>query len=139
MRSRSSSFSITAHRDILRRSKVVAHEVLKNDADIAAQYTQVVFAQIHAIEQDAAFVRIVETRQKFDERRLAGAVFAHQGQHLAGFEREAQMLTANRSAPGTENRRPRTEIPRGSPRGMDAAGRATDFRSISKNEKRSSR
>ena len=53
---------------------------------LARSANEVVLAQIVAVEQDAAFVGIVEARQQLDERRLAGAVLADERQHLAGVQ-----------------------------------------------------
>jgi hypothetical protein len=44
-----------------------------------------------AVEQDAAFVGIIEAGEELHERRLAGAIFSHQRQHLAGVQREAEI------------------------------------------------
>ena len=73
-----------ADSDVLRGGQVVAHEVLEDDADVRAKREEVVLAQIVAVEQDAALVRIVEAREQLHERRLAGAVLADQRKHLAG-------------------------------------------------------
>ena len=51
---------------------------------LAAQLVEVVVAQVVAVEQDAALVGVVEARQQLHQRGLAGAVLAHQRQHLAG-------------------------------------------------------
>ena len=59
---------------------------------------EVVVAQVAAVEQDAAFVGIVEPREQLDERGLAGAVLADQRQHLAGLQREVEV--AHRPALG---------------------------------------
>ena len=68
---------------------MVAHEVLKDDADIAAENVEIIFAQIDAIEQDTALIGIIETGKQLDERRLAGAVLADEGQHFTSLKREA--------------------------------------------------
>ena len=65
---------------------------------LRAQREEVVVAQVVSVEQDAAFVRVVETRQQLDQRRLAGAVLADQRQHFAGVQREVQV--AHRPALG---------------------------------------
>jgi hypothetical protein len=69
---------------------VIAHEVLEDDADIGAQREEIVFPQVVAIEQDPAFVRIVEAREQLDERGLAGAVLADQREDLSGPKLEIQ-------------------------------------------------
>ena len=78
--------------------EVVAHEVLEDDAHAAAQLLEVVFAEVVAVEQDAALVRVVEPGQQLHQRRLAGAVLADQRHHLARLQGEAEM--ADRPALG---------------------------------------
>ena len=56
MRARSSRAVDAADGDIVAGAEVVAHEILEDDADAAAQFVEVVVAQIVAVEQDAAFV-----------------------------------------------------------------------------------
>ena len=78
-------------RDVLGSRECVAHEVLEDHADVRAQLLEIVFAQIMAIEQDAAFVRVVEPRQQLDQCRLAGAVLADEREHFAGLQRERKL------------------------------------------------
>src|SRR5205085_4271438 len=80
-----------ADADVLIKAHGVAHEVLKDDADGAAQRPQVVFAQVAAIEQDAPFGRIVEPRHQFGQRRLARAVFTNKRDALARRQAEADV------------------------------------------------
>ena len=106
-----------------------------------AQREQVVLAQVVTVEQDAAFVRIVEAREQLHERRLAGAVLADQREHLAGMQREVQV--AHRPALGARIAEAdilEDETRRGSATGT-AGHRGGDTISgrISKNENRSSR
>ena len=130
-----------ADADVLARGQVVAHEVLEDHADVRAQVVQVVVAQVAAIEQDAAFIRVVEPRQQLHQRGLAGAVLADQRQHFAGAQFEIQ--PAQRPALGagiTE-----ADVLEREARARSAAGSATRSRPdaisgwISKNENRSSR
>ena len=72
-----------AHGDVFARRHLIAHEVLKDDADLRVQVVQIVFAQVDAIEQNLAFGRIVEPGNELDDRGLALAVFANQGHALA--------------------------------------------------------
>jgi len=46
-------------------------DVLENEADPAPQIRRLVLAKIHALNQDAALVRLVETGQQTADRRLA--------------------------------------------------------------------
>ena len=71
-------------RDVLGGGQVIAHEVLEDHADARAQRGEVVLAQVAAVEQDAAFVGVVQAREQLHERGLARAVLADQRQHLAG-------------------------------------------------------
>ena len=77
--------------DVVARRQVVAHEILEDHAHRAAQRVQVIVAQVAAIEQDAAFVGVVEPGQQLDERGLARAVLAHQRQRFARLQGEAQV------------------------------------------------
>ncbi len=54
--------------------------------------------EVGAVDQDAAFVGIVEAGQELDDGGLAGAVLADQRQRLAGLQREIQ--AAHRPALG---------------------------------------
>src|SRR2546425_7274340 len=54
---------------LFRSDEVVAYEVLEDHADAAAQAVQIVLAQVHAIEQDAPFVGVVQPRQQLHQRR----------------------------------------------------------------------
>ena len=76
--------------DVVGGGQVIAHEVLEDDADVGAQREEVVFAQVVAVEQDAALVRVVEPREQLDQRGLAGAVLADQREDLAGAQVERQ-------------------------------------------------
>ena len=63
--------------------QVVADEVLEDHTDVAAKAIEVVVAQLVAIQQDPAFVRVVQPRQQLDQRRLAGAVLADERDDFA--------------------------------------------------------
>ena len=91
MRSWSSSCRCGRSRCSRAPAIVVAHVVLKDHADLAAQVVEVVLAQVDAVEQDAAAGRVVEPRQQFHERGLSGAVLADQGHVLA---RSSRKLTS---------------------------------------------
>src|SRR5204863_3286741 len=58
------------------------------DADRLSQGREVVVAQIDAVEQDAAFGRVVQPREELGDRRLARAVLADERDPLAGCDRE---------------------------------------------------
>src|SRR5215207_2254247 len=68
---RRSRLANLSHPDVLLEAHVVAHEVLEDDADRAAQVGEVVIAKVHAVEQDAPLGRIVQAREELGERRLA--------------------------------------------------------------------
>ena len=67
---------------------MIAHEILKDDADLLPQVERIELANIDAVDQDRALGRIVEAAQKFDQSRLAGAVMSHQRDFLAGTDRQ---------------------------------------------------
>ena len=54
-------------------------EILKNHRKEAAVFLIVVFADVNAVEPDAALRHIVQTAEKLDEGGFAGAVFADDG------------------------------------------------------------
>ena len=76
--------------DVVGSGEVIAHKILKDDADVGAHLEQVVLAQVVPVEQNAAFVGIVEPRQQLDQRGLAGAVFPYEGKDLTGMQLECQ-------------------------------------------------
>src|SRR5262249_13068996 len=80
-----------ADADVLVEAHVVAHEILKDDADRAPHLFEVVFAKIDAVKQDAPLARIVQARNELRERRFPGPVLTHERDALAGANREAQM------------------------------------------------
>ncbi len=75
-----------AHGNIFSDRHVVAHEILKDDADFAPPIFQVVFPEVDAVEEDRSGGGVVQTRQKFGDRRLALAVLADQGDALVGLQ-----------------------------------------------------
>ena len=81
-----------AHADVLPHRHLVAHEVLEDDAHFAMQVLDGVLAQIDAVEQDLAFGGVVEARDQLDHGGLALAVFADQGDALAGLDGEVEVL-----------------------------------------------
>ena len=70
--------------DVLPRGHLVAHEVLEDDADLAMEIFELVVAEVHAVEQDLPFGRVVETRDQLDDGGLALAVLADQCDALPG-------------------------------------------------------
>ena len=84
--------------DVLRRREGVAHEILQDQGDAAAQIVEREGAQVDAVDRDAPLGRIVEPRQELDDRGLAGAVLADERHHLPGPDREVE--AADRPALG---------------------------------------
>src|SRR2546425_11838683 len=85
---------------LFRSDEVVAYEVLEDHADAAAQAVQIVLAQVHAIEQDAPFVGVVQPRQQLHQRRLPRPILAHQCDALARLEQEPEMAHGPAVRPG---------------------------------------
>ena len=73
----------TADGDVLPRRHLVAHEVLKDDADLAVQLLERVLAQVPAVEQDLADGRVVKPRDQLDDSGLTLAVLADERDALA--------------------------------------------------------
>src|SRR5690606_15284845 len=63
--------------------KLVAHEILKNNPESLVKAGQVVPAQVHAVEQHLPLCRVVQPREKLDQRRLACSVQTDQRDALA--------------------------------------------------------
>jgi hypothetical protein len=66
--------------------------ILQHDAEGGAQILHAVFAQVMAVEADAAFTHIIETRQQVDQRGLARAGRTDDGDLGAGRDVQADVL-----------------------------------------------
>ena len=81
---------LAADEDVLRRGEV-GHQVqfLMDDADaeLLGAARRIDLDRL-AVEQDLAFVGLVDAGENFHQRRLAGAVLAHQRVHFAGAKLE---------------------------------------------------
>ena len=84
--------------DVVRGARLVAAESLEDERDAPLQLIARQVAQVDAVEQDAALVGVVEAGQQLHQRRLAGAVLAHQRDRLAG--RDVQVDAAQRRLGG---------------------------------------
>src|SRR6266852_8197215 len=62
--------------------------ILEDDAELAAQVLEIDFADVDAVEQDLAALNVVEAEKERDERGLAGAGVADDGESLAGLDAE---------------------------------------------------
>src|ERR1700686_3561171 len=62
--------------------------ILEDDAEEAAQVLEIDFADVDAIEKNLSTLDIVKPEQKRDQRGLAGAGMADDGQRLAGLDAE---------------------------------------------------
>nr|GFA28922.1 hypothetical protein [Tanacetum cinerariifolium] len=82
--------------------------VLQHHANLAAQLAEVVLAQVLAIDQDAAFLDVVEAAQQVDNAGFARAGGPHEGDGLAGLHVEADLQgieTVGNLANGPEEQR----------------------------------
>jgi hypothetical protein len=77
---------------VLLEAQVVANEVLEDHADRVADVLEVVIAEVHAIQRDAAFGRVVETREQLGDGRLPCPVLADQRDALPRLQAEADVL-----------------------------------------------
>src|SRR5712692_1031562 len=64
--------------DVLACRKLIAPKVLEDGPHLATQLAQVVFAQVHPVEQDTSACGIIEPQQQLDHRCLPGAIVPHQ-------------------------------------------------------------
>ena len=65
---------------------------LGDDRDLRPQRAQRVVADVDAVDGDAAFTDVVEARNQVGDRALAAAAHADEGHHLAGIDREVDVL-----------------------------------------------
>ena len=80
-----------------------------------AQRREVVLAEVDAVEEDAPFGRIVQSRDELGDRRFARAVLADERDALArARSRSSRGAPPSARCPDTGIRRPRTRSPRGS-------------------------
>jgi hypothetical protein len=56
-----------AHFDIFTGRHFVAHEILKNDADLSVKVGNVVFAQIDSVQQNLSLCGVIEPRDQLDD------------------------------------------------------------------------
>src|SRR5262249_8926119 len=84
-------FVDAADANILQGAHIVPHEILEDDGNLAGVVVQVVLAQVHAVEKNRAFRRIIEAREQLDDGGFALAVFADKGHAFALIEAEIQI------------------------------------------------
>ena len=75
-----------------RRCRTSSTEFLADDGDLVAERGERQRAEVVAVEEDAAAGRVVEPRQQVEDRRLAGAGAADEGDALAGLDREGEAV-----------------------------------------------
>src|SRR5690606_38606831 len=78
-----------AEPDVVRDVAAEEEHVLEDEADAAAQLGERDAVDGYAIEEDLAVLRLVEAHEEVDERGLAGAGVADDGDALAGLRAEA--------------------------------------------------
>src|SRR5579859_3953758 len=78
--------------DVLTRIQMISHIVLENDAYFIAQIFQIIFFDIAATYANITFVGVIETRQQFDNSRLARAIASNQRDSLSRIERKAHVF-----------------------------------------------
>src|SRR6185437_11371339 len=77
---------------VLADAHLVAGEILENHADPLPQRALIEAREVFAVEENPAARRRIEPCQQLDERRLAGAVLAHERQAGAGLEVQCHIL-----------------------------------------------
>src|SRR5207253_6118714 len=78
---------------------VVAHEVLEDDADRAADVAELVLAEVDAVEENAPLARIVEAGDELGERRLPRPILTDEGDPFPAGDAEAHMTYGPPLAP----------------------------------------
>src|ERR1700733_5649500 len=81
-----------AYRDIFAGGHFIAHEVLKYHPDLRVQIGQIVFTQVNAIEQDAAFGGIVKSGDQLHQSGFTLAVLADKCHSLSWAKREVETV-----------------------------------------------
>lgn len=89
-----------AEADVFAGEHIEADVVLENDADFAADFGWGVVAEVDAVEEDLAGGGVVEAGEEFDDGGFSGAVFADEGDFLAGFEVEGDVVEDGVGRPG---------------------------------------
>ena len=79
---------------VLAVGDVVAHRVVEqegllgDDPDLPPEGHEADLTEVHAIDEDRPFRRIVEAGNEVHEGRLAGTAAPHESQHFAGPDRQ---------------------------------------------------
>ena len=81
-----------AHRDVFTRRHLIAHKVLKDNANLTIKIFQTILSQVHPVEQHLAFGGIVKPRDQLDDGGLALTVLSDQRNPLAGMKMEVQAV-----------------------------------------------
>src|SRR5207237_10906091 len=81
----------TAYRDAFSSRHLVAHEILKDDTDVAMQIFEGVLPQVDAVEQNLSFGGVVEACDELDHGRLALAILTDQGDPFSRREGEIEI------------------------------------------------
>ena len=76
--------------DVLTERGVEQGRLLTDDAETGTQVSDVVVADVPAVERDGALLRKVETLQQLHDCRLAAARGTHEGHLLSGTDLQAQ-------------------------------------------------
>ena len=81
---------------------LVAREILEDHADALPERRLVPLLEVEAVEQDPAAGRAIQAGQQLDQRGLAGAVLADQGQALAGLDVQIDVRQRGRGGVGVD-------------------------------------
>ena len=73
-----------------------AHRLLLDQADLPAEPAQLELAEVDAVEEQRAALRVVEALEQPADRRLAGAALADEGDHRPGRRDERDPLEHRR-------------------------------------------
>ena len=82
---------VGAEADVLLDRAGEQERILQHDAEAAAQIVEIHVADVDAVDADRALLHVVEAQQQRDDRGLAGAGVADDGDGLAGFDGEGDV------------------------------------------------
>ncbi len=84
-----------AQADVFRDRRVIADGRLEHDGDHAPELLNRQVAQIHTVNLDAAAVGVIQAAEELDQRALACAVRADQGNDLSSRYRESKIVKSH--------------------------------------------
>ncbi len=92
--------------DVVRDRVVEEHGLLRHERDLLAQRPQRDVADVDAVDENRAFLDVVEPRNQVHERGLARAAQTDDGHHLSGAHGERRVRAARTGPAGRRRQSP---------------------------------